>query len=566
MHKRTRGRVVAALAVLAVGSGAASAAAAPVSHVLLISVDGLHQTDLEFYVHNHPASELAKLVNEGVQYANARTPIPSDSFPGMVAQVTGGNPASTGVYYDASYNHALLPPGASCTPGQTTGLGGEVEYAENIDLNKESIDAGQGLSGLPGTPFANEGIMNLTGNPQTLINPASLPIDPTTCKVVYPHEYLKVNTVFNVAREHGLQTAWADKHPAYEILDGPNDKGIQDLFTPEINSNAVQPDGTPYGGDWTAHNDATRQYDSYKVQAVLNEIRSYNHSGNEVVGVPAIFGMNFQTISTAEKLPASEATVGGPVLNGGYLPGTTTPGPLLSNALEWLDGRLEMIDNELAKQGLSSSTAIILSAKHGQSPQDPKQLVRIKDGMIIEALDAAWAEKYPSAPPLVAAATNDDALMMWLSNRSTEAAKFASKYLMSHSATGNTYNEAEPTKPGPEKTLGSSGLTKVYTGAAAAKYFGVPANDPRHPDVWGVVQQGVVYTGGTKKIAEHGGANTPDRAVALIVDAPGVVARTVKSKVETTQIAPTILQLLGLSPEELQAVQQEHTPVLPKIG
>jgi hypothetical protein len=32
--------------------------------------------------------------------------------------------------------------------------------------------------------------------------------------------------------------------------------------------------------------------------------------------------------------------------------------------------------------------------------------------------------------------------------------------------------------------------------------------------------------------------------------------------VETTQIAPTILQLLGLDPNALRAVQQEHTPVL----
>jgi hypothetical protein len=33
--------------------------------------------------------------------------------------------------------------------------------------------------------------------------------------------------------------------------------------------------------------------------------------------------------------------------------------------------------------------------------------------------------------------------------------------------------------------------------------------------------------------------------------------------VETTQIAPTILKLLGLNPNALQAVQEEHTPLLP---
>jgi len=30
----------------------------------------------------------------------------------------------------------------------------------------------------------------------------------------------------------------SDKHPAYEILNGPSGTGVQDMFTPEINSDA----------------------------------------------------------------------------------------------------------------------------------------------------------------------------------------------------------------------------------------------------------------------------------------------------------------------------------------
>ena len=37
----------------------------------------------------------------------------------------------------------------------------------------------------------------------------------------------------------------------------------------------------------------------------------------------------------------------------------------------------------------------------------------------------------------------------------------------------------------------------------------------------------------------------------------------VTSWVETTQIAPTILRLLGLNPNDLEAVQIEHTTALP---
>lgn len=362
-----------------------------------------------------------------------------------------------------------------------------------------------------------------------------------------------------MAKRHGLRTAWSDKHPAYDILQGPSGHGIDDLFTREINSIALHPDGSPYGGDWTSDNAATRQYDAYKVQAVLDEIDR---------GAPAILGMNFQTISTAQKLPRSEATVGGPQLDGGYEPGTRTPGPLLASAFDWLDGELQAIVHELARRGLAGSTAIILSAKHGQSPQDPNALVRIDDGPIIDGINSAWRATIgdPSAPDLVAATTNDDAIMMWLSDRSPAAARFVRDWLLSHPATGTTYDAADPTQRGPSVTLASSGLVRVFTGAATARYFGVPAGDPRHPDVWGIVRHGVVYTGGTKKIAEHGGAGAENRHVPLIVDVPGSrSARPVGERVETTQIAPTILRLLGLRPSELQAVRQERTTALPRL-
>lgn len=103
----------------------------------------------------------------------------------------------------------------------------------------------------------------------------------------------------------------------------------------------------------------------------------------------------------------------------------------------------------------------------------------------------------------------------------------------------------------------------VFAGNAAAKYFGVPAGDPRVPDLFGIVAHGVVYTGGTSKIAEHGGADPQDRNVPIVVAGAGVDdAHTRREPVETTQIAPTILRLLGLNPNELQAVQQEDTRTL----
>ncbi|WP_394768504.1 alkaline phosphatase family protein [Lacisediminihabitans sp.] len=59
-------------------------------HVLLLSVDGLHQKELDWYVGAHPTSALAALVARGTSYTHAQTPVPSDSFPGLIGQVTGG--------------------------------------------------------------------------------------------------------------------------------------------------------------------------------------------------------------------------------------------------------------------------------------------------------------------------------------------------------------------------------------------------------------------------------------------------------------------------------------------
>lgn len=518
---------------------AASRHQAPAKHVLLISVDGLHQSDLAWYVSRHPNSALARLVGGGVEYTRARTTTPSDSFPGMVAQATGGGPGTTGVYYDDTYNAALLPAGTTSCKAVKPGV--EVDLTEDLDKNQASIDAGQGLTGLP------DSILSMTGHPASLINASKLPVDPKTCKPVYPHSYLKVNTVFEVARSAGLRTAWSDKHAAYEILNGPSGTGIQDLFTPEINSDAL---GYPAGDDWTKDNQATEQYDGYKVKAVLNEIDGYDHSRTHKVGTPAIFGLNFQSVSTAQKLPASDG------LKGGYT-AKNVPGPLLAKNLDFVNARIGALTSEIAKRHLAGSTTVILSAKHGQSPTDPTALTRIDDGPLLDGLNAAWKKLHPTVGDLVAHAVDDDAMLLWLTDRSQAATEFAKTYLLAQSGTGTDINAAP-------KAFTRGGLSKVYAGKAAAHYFHVEAGDARVPDIFGIAQYGVVYTGGTKKIAEHGGAHADDLDVPLVVSGASVPDGVRDSaSVQTKQIAPTILSLLGLNPRSLQAVREEHTRVLP---
>jgi Type I phosphodiesterase / nucleotide pyrophosphatase len=140
------------------------------------------------------------------------------------------------------------------------------------------------------------------------------------------------------------------------------------------------------------------------------------------------------------------------------------------------------------------------------------------------------------------------------------ACNFVKNYLLTHPASGNNISD-QPI------TVSSSGLRHVYAGSGAANFIGVPASDPRVPQIIGISQYGTVYTGGTSKIAEHGGDALQDRNVPILVVLPGqTTGSTISTPVETTQIAPTILTLLGLNPNQLQAVQMEHTQVLPGIS
>ena len=620
-------RLATAVAVVAAGAIGGSTAAVSahaskssrdgrgqqIKHVLLISIDGMHQSDLDWYIAKNPTSELAKLASGGAEFTNNHTADPSDSDPGGTAIMTGGDPRATGVYYDVEYSHGVdepseiggQPTGATCTPGQPA-TGGDVIYDSPDDSLPAVPDLIPGGGGGPFPSFDESGsiykngddtnpglIMGLTPAPQSGLDPKNFPVDPKTCQPIQPWDYLKVNSIFGVIHNAGMRTAWSDKHAIYTSFNGAGSGGhaIDDFFGPEIDSQAVEPDGTPYPSDtdWAHDDAATRQYDGYKVEAVINEINGFDHSGQNKVGVPAILGMNFQTVSVAEKVDSASMLVQNPdgtyaespsdcgtasppdpLCLAGYYPGTTTPRPHLASAFDYVNDQLQLMDDTIQRDGLASSTAIIITAKHGQSPQDPLQLKRIKDGPIIDAINAAWTAQTGDKNNLIVAGTDDDLWQSYLSVKTQAAADFVKNYLWNHDATAVLYNNDGNHTRGPNgngtEQVPHSGLAQIYAGREAARFFGVPYSDPRYPDVFGRVQIGTVYTGGSK-IAEHGGDNPGDRDVPLVVYAPGTVRPSSSDRwVETTQVAPTVLRLLGLNPRALEAVRLEGTRVLPGIG
>jgi hypothetical protein len=187
---------------------------------------------------------------------------------------------------------------------------------------------------------------------------------------------------------------------------------------------------------------------------------------------------------------------------------------------------------------------------------NPAAINRIKDGTIIDALNAAWAMNHPGTS-LVPFSVNDDGMLIWFNSQwhnDPTAASFAKDFLQNYNVPGGSVDG---------KDITSAGLTQIFAGVAAAQLVGVNHNDPRVPDVIGIGQYGVVYTGHKAKISEHGGGHPEDRNVPILLVIPGTQGgRADTDPAETTQIAPTILKLLGLEPHELQAVRIEGTQSL----
>lgn len=481
-----------------------------VKHVLLISVDGMHALDLTNYVATHPNSTLAWLQSTGVTYDNASTSDPSDSFPGLAALLTGATPSLGGLWYDDSYNRNLVAPsssGASC-PGTA---GTEVNLSEFLDYDSSRLDAGGG------------------------INPANLPRDPNTCAVIYPHQYIRVNTVFNVAHNAGLYTAWSDKHPAYEWVKGPTNDGLNDFFAPEVNSFPVNLPGvstptfgscnplpaTPaQGDDWTKNTQNIQCYDQLKVNAVINQINGKTSDGSKNAPVPAIFGLNFQSVSVGQKLKS-----------GGYADPLGTPTANLAQDLDFVDKSLGAFVAAIQNNGLWNNTLIIVAAKHGQSPIQRSKKTAIDPALIPGIVGNSYAFDI-----------SDDASLIWLNDQSQTASVVASL--------------SQPTN------MATLGVQEIFAGPSLKTKFGDPTKDDHVPDILVKVNTGVVFTTGSK-IAEHGGDNEDDVHTVLIVARKGTLPIETKTPVTNYQVAPSIVKVLGLSLNNLDAYRIQNVQPLP---
>jgi hypothetical protein len=539
-----------------------------IRHVLLISVDGMHAIDFlncskGISAVNGGASycpNLAELAETGVNYLNTSTAKPSDSFPGLMALMTGGSPRTVGAFYDVAYDRVLAPPtittgdgvaGGTCTVNTPNGT--TTEYDEGIDFDQTKLNGG--------APTGDGGIASI--DPQRLIR------DPYKgCAPVYPWNFVRTNTIFGVIHAAGGYTAWTDKHPSYSSVAGPGDgSNLNDYYSPDINSIPVALPGIP-GCDplpdqtavaasnaWTDSFQNMICYDTLKVNSILNEIDGKTHNGSAPAPVPNIFGMNFQVVSVGQKL--IEKTLS-PTVTGGYVDGDGTPTASLLSEIQFADASIGQMVSHLKSHGLLDSTLIIITAKHGQSPIDSARYTPITTSGIVTTspatiLDNGGCLPFSEAPsnPTGIGPTEDDVSLDWLNSSCTTLG--AVKMLETQSpATANI-----------------AGIGQIFYGPGITQLFntpGIPPNgDPRTPDILVTPNIGVTLSGSTKKLAEHGGFAHDDVNVIMLVSNPSFDGKTIYGPVQTLQVAPTVLKALGLDPSALDAVRIESTPVLPGL-
>ena len=499
-----------------------------IRYVLLISVDGLHALDVSNYIATHEDSALAELAEHGITYTNARTPANSDSFPGLLALVTGGSPISHGLFYDVSYDRTIYDPTNTTCKGS----------AGNMMVFDESID-----------------LYNAMNVSQNVIDPTMLPRhinEQGKCVPLFPHNAIRSNTIFEVVKSKGGHTAWADKHPAYDLVNGPSGNGVDDLYTPEI---------TNFNGfDNTISVVCTAENDELKVKAIINEIHGLNHDGSAGPGVPTVFGMNFQAVSVGQKLSIDNASGGckddvDPKINGqpgGYKDGSGTPTDVLAYGLQKTDQALGRMIQALKEQGIYESTLFIVSAKHGQSPINPRKtnkphhfadLVATLSDSGTNPGGIAIANANNCSTGACGFVQDDDIALIWLQDQSQT--KAVADYLNTNAV--------------------ALFIEEVMSGAELKLKFNNPVTDSRTPDV--IVQPiyGTTYTASKAKNSEHGGFSFGDTNVGLIVSNPELRARIVKTPVATSQVAASILKALRIDPGELKAVRKEGTKVLPLL-
>ncbi len=532
-------------------------------HVLMLTIDGFRQVDLADPLLAADLPNILALKTAGITYPNTSCNVPTDSFPGLMGLVTGAGPKTTGIYFDESYSRTLYPAGTTAPGGvPSTTPGARAPWTEAVTFHTAVWNLNGSLT--PNVPATG------AGWDATVIDPSLLPLllsgsgASATLSFFYPHQYLNVNTIFEVAKNAGLRTAWSDKHPSYEVLNGPSGSGLSDFFAPEseAKATAVAPadringfftlTDDPAGKKASKSQAVSLGEDDLRVQAVLNQIQGKTSKGVAVAGntVPALFGMNFIVVNSAQKFDSSVAGGAGISADG------LTVSANLHEAFAHTDANIGKIVTALKNttdvdgRSLYDNTLVVVTSKHGNTPRLGAATV-LPTNYFSNVSDLTLAAgPVDAVTGGVKQITEDAVALIWLGN---QAQTTAAVTILQGMQTAH-----------PEHILSIDYETSTVHGLTS-QGFGDPATDDRTPDIIVKLQPGVIIASSAKR-AEHGGFTPEETGVALVLSGgiPTASRGTTQSAaVKTTQVAVSMVNALGLDASKLQGAVTEATTALP---
>src|SRR5262249_16498684 len=196
----------------------------------------------------------------------------------------------------------------------------------------------------------------------------------------------------------------------------------------------------------------------------------------ELPGMPTILGMNFQAVSAGHKLIEK---INGIRTFGGYTDAEGTPTAPMLSEIEYVDAAIGQMVAELKSQRLYNSTAIIITAKHGQSPIDPNLFFPIPGHAPLNngtppsgLLGPAFL---PDSEINQIGPTEDDISLLWLTDSR-----------QTNTAVDILQDNAK-----------AAAIDQIFSGRSLERMFdapGLPPNgDPRTPDIIVQPKVGVVY-------------------------------------------------------------------------
>ncbi|MDP9051477.1 MAG: alkaline phosphatase family protein [Acidobacteriota bacterium] len=326
------------------------------------------------------------------------------------------------------------------------------------------------------------------------------------CGTQQAHDLVRVNSVFDLVHAAGGRTAWADANAVYaDLLLGPYGKALNDVFvaTPPL--------------EGTDRISAAEEQDRECVDAVVQWIGSGPN-------VPRLSGLSLLGFDAAQQsLPLSQTAAEGAASN------------VKRSPLEHIDAQLRKFVDALRKAGLFDSTWIIVTAPHGS----------IGDRANLRVVDAVRVEQVAKtvAGDDIGRVVAGTAAMVWLK----------------HPEKTDNLVKAYRAK------MMELGIGAIYFGEKLKLIMNTAEDDSRMPDVILEPLTGVEWSRDRQWPEHLGGFSDDENHVALLISGTQLTRRVDKTPVQTGQIAPLILQILGMDKLDLQALHKEHVPALPGI-